>query len=259
MISNGRESCLTLSSCSTRAKVCLAVPCYAPCANATSERLGTVYLAEPICDDIRTTLPLELYVILFDSEHYVTTQGTILSLHQPRFLKDKQTGKKKLKQIEEELKKLMKIRHDNLLSVFAVKLSSAYSERDYPRLSILLEQRPSLSLRDVLEDCDFLREDRALVCCCLPCEYTLPKGLFRRTSVKYSLVSAPCTPRTFCIVGYPRPVFTWPILSKPDNRKSSSSGNLGTSHAFWIYIDRIRLAGTWISMTLELPEDGRCL
>jgi len=57
----------------------------------------------------------------------------------------------------------MKIRHDNLLSVFAVKLSSTYSERDYPRLSILLEQRPSLSLYDVLEDCDFLREDRALV------------------------------------------------------------------------------------------------
>jgi len=82
-------------------------------------------------------------------------------------------GKKKLKQVEDELKKLMKIQHDNLLSVFAVKLSSAYSEHDYPRLSILLEQRPSLSLHDVLEDCDFLREDRALVCyhisheCCL--------------------------------------------------------------------------------------------
>ena len=54
--------------------------CRPPCANPGSERLGTVYLAEPICDDIRTTLPLELYVILFDSEHYVTTQGTILPL-----------------------------------------------------------------------------------------------------------------------------------------------------------------------------------
>jgi translation initiation factor 2-alpha kinase 4 len=58
---------------------------------------------------------------------------------------------------------MMRIRHDNLLSVFAVKLSSAYSDHDYPRLSILLEQRPPLSLHDVLEDCDFLREDRALV------------------------------------------------------------------------------------------------
>jgi len=55
-------------------------------ANPGLERLGTVYLAEPICDDIRTTLPLELYVILFDSEHYVTSQGLILPLRRPRFL-----------------------------------------------------------------------------------------------------------------------------------------------------------------------------
>ena len=160
--SSGRESYLILSSYSTHAKVCLVVICRPPCANPGSERLGTVYLAEPICDDIRTTLPLELYVILFDSEHYVTTQGTILPLCLPRFLNGP-IGKKKLKQVEDELKKLMRIRHDNLLSVFAVKLSSAYSEHDHPRLSILLEQRPSLSLHDVLEDCDFLREDRALV------------------------------------------------------------------------------------------------
>jgi len=59
---------------------------------------------------------------------------------------------------------MIKIRHDNLLTIFAVKLSSAYSEHDYPRLSVLMEQRPPLSLHDVLEDCDFLREDRALVC-----------------------------------------------------------------------------------------------
>ena len=65
---------------------------------------------------------------------------------------------------------MIQIRHDNILNVFAVKLSSAYSEHDYPRLSILLEQRPSLSLHDVLEDCDFLREDRALVCLCHPRE-----------------------------------------------------------------------------------------
>lgn len=127
------------------------------------ERLGTIYLAEPVCDDIRTTLPLELYVILFDSEHYVTTQGAISPLRQQRLLNEP-IGKKKLKQVEEELKKVIKIRHENLLNVFAVKLSSAYSEHDFPRLSILMEQRPSLSLHDVLEDCDFLREDRALVC-----------------------------------------------------------------------------------------------
>ena len=84
--SNGMESCSTRSSYFTRAKVCLAVVRHRSYTDRTSERLGTVYLAEPICDDIRTTLPLELYVILFDSEHYVTTQGTILPLHQTRFL-----------------------------------------------------------------------------------------------------------------------------------------------------------------------------
>lgn len=124
-------------------------------------------------------MPLELYVILFDSEHYVTTQGTICLPHQKRFLKDNPLGKNKLKQVEEELKKLIKIRHENLLSIFAVKLSSAYSEHDYPRLSILLEQRPPLSLRDVLEDCDFLREDRALVCHHLPREYIPPWKYFQ--------------------------------------------------------------------------------
>ena len=83
---NGVESYSTLSSYSTHAKVCPVVVCCPPWTDPGSERLGTVYLAEPICDDIRTTLPLELYVILFDSEHYVTTQGTILSHHRPLFL-----------------------------------------------------------------------------------------------------------------------------------------------------------------------------
>jgi len=141
-------------------------------------------------------------------------------------------GKKKLKQVEDELKKQIKVQHDNLLSVFAVKLSSAYSEHDYPRLSILLEQRPSLSLHDVLEDCDFLREDRALVCCHLPHECWFPQGLFRHTSAKCLLVSAFCTQTTSYTAGYPRPVFTWPILSKRDNRRSSNSESLGTSRAF---------------------------
>ena len=78
--------CSALSSYSTPAKVRLVVVRRPTSTDWGSERLGTVYLAEPICDDIRTTLPLELYVILFDSEHYVTTQGRILPLHRPRFL-----------------------------------------------------------------------------------------------------------------------------------------------------------------------------
>jgi len=89
--------------------------------------------------------------------------------------------------VEEELKKLIKIRHNNLLSVFAVKLSSAYSDRDYPRLSILLEQRPSLSLHDVLEDCDFLREDRALVCRRFPREYRHLRNILSQAYIRQVL------------------------------------------------------------------------
>lgn len=60
--------------------------------------------------------------------------------------------------------KLINVRHPNVLSVFAVKLLIPHSE--YPRLVILSEQRPSLCLQDVLEDCDTLRETRASVCAC---------------------------------------------------------------------------------------------
>jgi len=139
---------------------------------------------------------------------------------------------------------MTKIRHDNLLSIFAVKLSPAYSEHDYPRLSILLEQRPSLSLHDVLEDCDFLREDRTLVCLRLPREYWLPQQPFRHTFVKCSLVSALCMHTISYTVGYPRFVFTWPILFKRDSRRSSNSGGLGTSRAFWTCTDPINSADT---------------
>jgi hypothetical protein len=34
-----------------------------------------VYLADPVCDDVNATLPLELYVVTFYSEYYSTSQG----------------------------------------------------------------------------------------------------------------------------------------------------------------------------------------
>ena len=43
-----------------------------------TEGLGTMYLAEPVCDDITATLPLELYSVSFDTQYYSTTQGNIL-------------------------------------------------------------------------------------------------------------------------------------------------------------------------------------
>ncbi|KAF9457367.1 kinase-like domain-containing protein [Collybia nuda] len=107
------------------------------------ESLGTVYLADPICDDVNTTLPLELFVVTFQSHYYTTTQG-----------------RKKLKQVEAEIQRLTAVRHPNHTSVFAVKLTQPNSSGP-SQLMVLSEQAPALTLQDVLEDCDSLREERA--------------------------------------------------------------------------------------------------
>lgn len=130
------------------------------------EGLGTVYMADPVCDDVNTSLPLELYTVTFDSPYYTTTQG-----------------RKKLNTLQEEIQRLTAIRHPNLLSVFAVKLVHAHSHSasdgraatgntgstgvggssSPPQLMVLTERMPGLTLQDVLEDCASLREDRASV------------------------------------------------------------------------------------------------
>ncbi|KZT71101.1 Serine/threonine-protein kinase [Daedalea quercina L-15889] len=109
------------------------------------ECLGTMYQADPVCedDDQKKTLPLELLSITFHAQYYTTTQG-----------------EKKLKQLESEIQRLSTIRHPNVLTTLAVKLVTPTSS-DSPQLVILTEQRPAVTLKDVLEDCDWLREDRA--------------------------------------------------------------------------------------------------
>ncbi|RPD79604.1 Serine/threonine-protein kinase [Lentinus tigrinus ALCF2SS1-7] len=107
------------------------------------ECLGTVYQADPVCDEPLTSLPMELLCITFVSHYYSMNQGL-----------------KKLKQVESELQRLASIRHPNLLSVLAAKLTTP-SANTSPRLLILTEQRPSVTLHDVLEDTDHIREDRA--------------------------------------------------------------------------------------------------
>ncbi|KAG6864912.1 hypothetical protein C0991_006441 [Blastosporella zonata] len=107
------------------------------------ESLGTVYMADPICDDINTTLPLELYIVNFYSHYYTTSQG-----------------RKKLKQVEAEIQRLTVIRHPNHTSVFAVKLTQPHSSGP-SQLIVLSEQAPPLTLQDVLEDTQSLRDERA--------------------------------------------------------------------------------------------------
>ncbi|EJF61645.1 Serine/threonine-protein kinase [Dichomitus squalens LYAD-421 SS1] len=107
------------------------------------ECLGTIYQADPICDEPLSPLPLELLSITFVSHYYTTTQG-----------------RKKLKQVETELQRLVTIRHQNLLAILAAKLTTP-SANSSPRLIILMEKRPSMTLYDLLEDSDGLREERA--------------------------------------------------------------------------------------------------
>ncbi len=97
-----------------------------------------------MCDDVNVTLPLELHVVAFDSPYYKSSQG-----------------RKKLKQLEEEISRLITVRHDNVLRVLAVKLHTPHSSAP-PQLIVLSEQTPSLTLRDMLEDSDTLREERAI-------------------------------------------------------------------------------------------------
>ncbi|TDL16229.1 Serine/threonine-protein kinase [Rickenella mellea] len=106
--------------------------------------LGTHYSAEAICDDAKIPIPpLSLFTIVFDSQYYTSHQG-----------------RKKLRHVQSEIQRLCGVRHENVLRVLAVSLR--LPETSGPvRLSVLLEQRPSLSLRDILDNCDTVREGRA--------------------------------------------------------------------------------------------------
>lgn len=120
-----------------------------------------MYLADPVCDDVNTTLPLELFVVTFQSHYYTTSQGSYLSFHF-FVLANSRSGRKKLKQVEAEIQRLTAVRHPNHTSVFAVKLTQPNSSGP-SQLMVLSEQAPALTLQDVLEDCDSLREERASV------------------------------------------------------------------------------------------------
>lgn len=109
---------------------------------AQKECLGTVWQAEPMCDS-EHALQLELLVVEFNGRYYSTAHG-----------------RRKLKTLADELRRLSSVRHTNLLAVLACKLLLP-NTNVAPKLYILHERRPALTLHDVLEDCESLREDRA--------------------------------------------------------------------------------------------------
>ncbi|KAI0696604.1 hypothetical protein BC835DRAFT_1341525 [Cytidiella melzeri] len=108
------------------------------------ELLGTVFQAEPVVDgEGASSLQFELFTVNFESKYYSTAQG-----------------RRKLRQLETECLRLTRLRHAHLLSVLAVKLTLSNTSSP-SRLSILRERRPSVTLHDILEDCDHVRESRA--------------------------------------------------------------------------------------------------
>jgi translation initiation factor 2-alpha kinase 4 len=106
--------------------------------------LGTIYKADPICDDVNLTLPLEVHALTLESSYYSSTQG-----------------KKKLRSVEAELKRLCRVRDRNVSRIYAVRL--LFPVAGAPRLSILMEERPTLTLFELLEDSGSLRPERAMV------------------------------------------------------------------------------------------------
>ncbi|KAI0746241.1 Serine/threonine-protein kinase [Daedaleopsis nitida] len=107
------------------------------------ECLGTVHQADPVCDEPLSCLPLEMLSITFLSDYYATNQGL-----------------KKLRQVESELQRLTSMHHPNLLAILAAKLKTPHANAP-PRLLVLTEQRPSVTLYDILQDTERVREDRA--------------------------------------------------------------------------------------------------
>lgn len=71
-------------------------------------------------------------------------------------------GRKKLRQVESEVRKLMKIKEEGVLRIYGVQLRVPRSNES-SRLLVLMEKQPSMTLRDVLLDCDCLKEERASV------------------------------------------------------------------------------------------------
>ncbi|KAG8961816.1 hypothetical protein FRC03_004923 [Tulasnella sp. 419] len=108
------------------------------------DALGKVFLADPVLDSPSTPIsPLELHTFVFSSAYYGRSQG-----------------KKRLRDLQQELEDLIPLRHPNLSSTYYAEIKKV--EENGQTLNILTDRTPSLTLRDVLEHCDSLRYDKAI-------------------------------------------------------------------------------------------------
>lgn len=144
--------------------------------------LGVLYAADVVTETNQVSIPLELYVVTFQSPYYTTNQG-----------------RKKLTQIETDIQRLINVHHSNVLDVLAVKLIKPNSSEP-PQLMILSEQPPALTLWDVLEDSECLREDRAS-----DYAYQIFAGLQAIHSASSELFHRSINPRTIALASREQP------------------------------------------------------
>lgn len=129
------------------------------------ESLGLTYSAEPVCDDSSEAAALELHVVVIEANYYRTQQGKIMNGRtRTSCSRLYLIGRKKIDQLVNEIKRLTKLQsYEHVQRVFAVQVSKPTSI-DSIRIVILMEKRPSMTVKDLLQDCDGLREDRVKVC-----------------------------------------------------------------------------------------------
>ncbi|EIN05395.1 Serine/threonine-protein kinase [Punctularia strigosozonata HHB-11173 SS5] len=107
------------------------------------EGLGTTYFAEPVCDEATANVLLEVHIVNFESSYYSTSPG-----------------RKKLRNLVDEIKRLIRFEHPHVQRVYACKLTMPNAAMA-SRLAVLSEKRPNMSLLDVLGDNDTLKEEKA--------------------------------------------------------------------------------------------------
>ncbi|KAG8911466.1 hypothetical protein FRC01_005699, partial [Tulasnella sp. 417] len=108
--------------------------------------LGKISAVEPILDSPTTgpsTIELDLHTFHFTPTYYSRSQG-----------------RKRLKEVESELQVLRGLSHPNLTRVYAAELKK--SLEDGQVLFVLTQRPPSLTLKDVLEQSDTLRPEKAV-------------------------------------------------------------------------------------------------
>lgn len=125
-----------------------------------------VYSADPIFDIPLRHPPLEVHKVEFDGEHYRSNQGTFQhhrTLTTTTNVIKCYQGRKKLRELQEELRRLISVHHANLLRIFAVKMTLKPNIGSPPMLCILVERNPALSLAELLENCETIPITKSLV------------------------------------------------------------------------------------------------